>query len=278
MLKKVVIKLSGEALAGDAQTREFVGHVLEDAEMHVADGEALDEDYVNNTSRDFEKNILKLRFDDDIITGIILQIKHLMDEGVEIAVVVGGGNFWRGRDSKEDIDKVRSDQIGMMATVMNAVYLSDMFEKLGIESIVMTPVIIGTVTQQFSKKSALKFMSEKNVVIFAAGTGHPFFSTDTIAAIRTAELEADALLFAKNVDGVYDSDPRQNNRAVKLRSITYRDVIKNNLTVIDTAASAICEEQKILSIIFELNEPGAIIKCASGNDDDIYEIGTKVTV
>ncbi|MCL2396773.1 MAG: UMP kinase [Defluviitaleaceae bacterium] len=278
MYKRVVIKLSGEALAGMEQTRHYVGGFIDDTKRRVAEGRPVDDAYKDRKTAEMDKAKLRLRFDDNIIAGIISQIKSLVDSGVEVAVVVGGGNFWRGRDSKEDIDKVRSDQIGMMATVMNAVYLTDMFEKAGLDSVILTPVIIGTVTQQFSKKTALKYMAEKNVVIFAAGTGHPFFSTDTIAAIRTAELEADALLFAKNVDGVYDSDPRQNHRAVKLRSITYREVITNNLTVIDIAASAICEEQKILSIIFELNEPGAITKCVSGDEDAIYEIGTKVTV
>ena len=277
MYKRVVIKLSGEALAGMEQTRQFVGNFIDETIRRINDGRRIEEGYKDKKAVELDKAKLRLRFDDNIISDIISQIKLLMDSGVEVAVVVGGGNFWRGRDSKEDIDKVRSDQIGMMATVMNAVYLSDMFEKANLDSVILTPVIIGTVTQQFSKKAALKYMSEKNVVIFAAGTGHPFFSTDTIAAIRTAELEADALLFAKNVDGVYDSDPKQNNKAVKLRSITYRSVIQNNLTVIDTAASAICEEQNILSIIFALNEPGAITKCVSGDDDEIYKIGTKVT-
>ena len=161
---------------------------------------------------------------------------------------------------------------------MNALYLSDMFAKEEVDAVIMTPVIIGTITQQFSKKAALACMEDKSVVIFAGGTGHPFFSTDTIAAIRTAELEADALLFAKNVDGVYDSDPKRNNSAVKLQNIRYRRIIQDNLTVIDTAASAICEEQKILSIIFHLDEPGAIEKIVMGNDDDIYAIGTKVTI
>jgi len=278
MYKRVVIKLSGEALAGMEQTKQCVSGFIDETIRRINDGRRIEEGYKDKKAVELDKAKLRLRFDDNIISDIISQIKQLMDDGVEVAVVVGGGNFWRGRDSKEDIDKVRSDQIGMMATVMNAVYLSDMFEKANIDSVVLTPVIIGTVTQQFSKKTALKYMSEKNVVIFAAGTGHPFFSTDTIAAIRTAELEADALLFAKNVDGVYDSDPKQNHKAVKLRSITYRSVIQNNLTVIDTAASAICEEQNILSIIFALNEPGAIAKCVSGDDDEIYKIGTKVTV
>ncbi|MCL2752753.1 MAG: UMP kinase [Defluviitaleaceae bacterium] len=239
MFKRVVIKLSGEALAG---------------------------------------NNIAGRFDDKIIAGIIAQIRQLLDNDVQVSLVVGGGNFWRGRDSKDGMDKVKSDQIGMMATVMNAVYLTDMLEAGGIESLVMTPVIIGTVTQQFSKKAALSLMAKKNVIIFAAGTGHPFFSTDTIAAIRAAELEACALLFAKNVDGVYDADPRQNNKAVKKHHITYDEIIQNNLTVIDTAASAICREQRLLSIVFGLDEPGAIVKCASGDDEKIYEIGTKVTV
>jgi len=277
MYKRVVIKLSGEALAGMEQTQEYVGGFIDETQQMIDDGFEVDDTYKRAKAKELDKAKLRLRFDDNIIGGIISQIKEIMDEGVEVAVVVGGGNFWRGRDSKEDIDKVRSDQIGMMATVMNAVYLTDMFEKAGIDSVILTPVIIGTVTQQFSKKAALKYMAEKNIVIFAAGTGHPFFSTDTIAAIRTAELEADALLFAKNVDGVYDSDPNQNNKAIKLRNITYRNVIKNNLTVIDTAASAICEEQKIFSIIFKLDEPNAIITCVSGDEDEILKIGTTVT-
>ncbi|MCL2235137.1 MAG: UMP kinase, partial [Defluviitaleaceae bacterium] len=151
MFKRVVIKLSGEALAG--------------------------------------KSITKF-YDDNIISGIVLQIKELAEKGVGVALVVGGGNIWRGRDNNVNIDKVRTDQIGMMATVMNALYLADSFERAGVDAKVMTPVIVGTVTEQFSKRAALDHMDKKGVVIFAAGTGHPFFSTDTIAAIRTAELEA----------------------------------------------------------------------------------------
>ncbi|MCL2168528.1 MAG: uridine monophosphate kinase [Defluviitaleaceae bacterium] len=239
MFKRVIIKLSGEALAGNDQHKKF---------------------------------------DDGVILGIIGQLKKLVDDGVEVALVVGGGNFWRGRDSKDGMDKVKSDQIGMMATIMNALYLSDMLNGEGIDAVVMTPVIVGTVTQQFSKKAALQFMSEKSVVIFAAGTGHPFFSTDTIAAIRAAELEVCALLFAKTIDGVYDSDPKQNHAAVKQDHITYRHIIANNISVIDTAASSILEAQKILSIVFALNEPEAILKCITGDADTIFEIGTKVTV
>jgi len=232
----VVIKLSGEALAGRK---------------------------INNF------------FDDNIIKKIIVQIKELVEKGVGVALVVGGGNIWRGRDNAQ-VDKVRTDQIGMMATVMNALYLCDSFERVGVDAKIMTPVIVGTVTEQFSKRRALEHMNQGGVVIFAAGTGHPFFSTDTIAAIRTAELDACALLFAKNVDGVYTSDPRKNGDAIKLNQITYRQVIENNMTVIDTAASAICEQQGILSIIFGLDEPEAIVKCATGNNDIIYQIGTRV--
>jgi len=237
MFKRVVIKLSGEALAG--------------------------------------RNITKF-YDDNIISGIVLQIKELVEQGIGVALVVGGGNIWRGRDNNVNIDKVRTDQIGMMATVMNALYLEDSFERAGVHAKVMTPVIVGTVTEQFSKRIALDHMNSGGVVIFAAGTGHPFFSTDTIAAIRTAELDACALLFAKNVDGVYTSDPRKDGNATKLDHITYRQVIENNMTVIDTAASAICEQQGILSIIFGLDEPGAILKCATGDNEIIYQIGTRV--
>jgi len=278
MFNRVVIKLSGEALAGERKVQNFVEDFMQSILYQQSKGSNFDENFIKDATHSLEKSILKLRFDDYVIDEIISQIKQLLSLGVQVALVVGGGNFWRGRDSKQDMDKVRSDQVGMMATVMNAVYLSDMFEAAGVDSVILTPVIIGTVTQQFSKKAALQYMAEQNVVIFAAGTGHPFFSTDTIAAIRTAELEADVLLFAKNVDGVYDSDPRQNYKARKLDKITYRDVIKNNLTVIDTAASAICEEQKILSIIFGLNEPSGIVKIVRGNDEDIYKIATKVTV
>lgn len=237
MFRRVVIKLSGEALAG--------------------------------------RNITKF-YDDNIILGIVLQIKQLVKRGVGVALVVGGGNIWRGRDNNANIDKVRTDQIGMMATVMNALYLADSFERAGVNAKVMTPVIVGTVTEQFSKRSALEHMNKGGVVIFAAGTGHPFFSTDTIAAIRTAELEACALLFAKNVDGVYTADPKKDGNAKKLNRITYRQVIENNMTVIDTAASAICEQQGILSIIFGLDEHGAILKCATGDNEVIYQIGTRV--
>jgi len=238
MYKRVVIKLSGEALAGNG------------------DG----------------------RFDDNVIDRIVGQIIEIMRRGVQVSLVVGGGNFWRGRDAKAGMDRVRADQIGMMATVMNALYLTEAFRLKGVEAVIMTPLIVGVVTEQFSKAVALKHMAKGKIVIFAGGTGHPFFSTDTITAIRGAELEVDALLFAKNVDGVYDSDPRNNGKARKLKDITYRDIIVNDLKVIDIAASSICEEQELSSIIFGLDEPDGIILAATGADEDVYRIGTKVSV
>ena len=238
MYKRVVIKLSGEALAGNGD-----GH-----------------------------------FDDNVIDRIIGQIIEIMQKGVQVSLVVGGGNFWRGRDAKAGMDRVKADQIGMMATVMNALYLTEAFRLRDVEAVIMTPLIVGVVTEQFSKASALKYMKSGAAVIFAGGTGHPFFSTDTITAIRGAELECDALLFAKNVDGVYDSDPRNNGKARKLHNITYRDIITNDLKVIDIAASSILEEQKLESVIFGLDEPGGLVTAATGTDEEIRKIGTKVNV
>lgn len=238
MFKRIIIKLSGEALAG------------------------------NNSDA---------KFDDEVIDRITAQIINCMRKGTQVALVVGGGNFWRGRDAKPGMDRVKADQIGMMATVMNALYLTEAFREKGVEAVIMTPVIIGVVTEQFSKKRALDYMRQNVVVIFAGGTGHPFFSTDTITAIRGAELETDAILFAKNVDGVYDSDPRDNSRARKLKQITYKDIIINGLKVIDLAACSISEEQGLLSVIFGLDEPEGIELAASGKDENIFKIGTKVT-
>jgi len=237
VFKRIIIKLSGEALAGSGSRN----------------------------------------FDDNVIDRITQQITNCIKRGTQIALVVGGGNFWRGRDAKPGMDRVKADQIGMMATVMNALYLTEAFREKNIEAVIMTPVIIGVVTEQFSKKKALEYMRQGVVVIFAGGTGHPFFSTDTITAIRGAELETDAILFAKNVDGVYDSDPRDNSKARKMQQITYNDIIINGLKVIDLAACSISEEQNLLSVIFGLDEPDGIELAVSGTDENIFKIGTKVT-
>ena len=231
-MKRILLKLSGEALAGDRKTG----------------------------------------FDEPTVIAVAKQVKEIVDSGVQVGIVIGGGNFWRGRTS-ESIDRTKADQIGMMATVMNAVYLTDAFRQNGIHAVVQTPIPFGTVTELFSKDSALAHLEKGEVVIFAAGLGHPFFSTDTITALRGAELEADGLFFAKNIDGVYDDDPAVNPRAKKIDVIRSEDIVKNNLKVIDLAASALCFEQKIPVIIFGLNEENSIIRAVGGE-----KIGTIVTV
>lgn len=234
MYKRIVLKISGEALAGDK------------------DG---------------------VTFDDTIIWGLIDQIKEVMEKGTEVCLVVGGGNFWRGRSAASCMDRTKADQIGMLATVMNAVYLGDAFRQKGICAKVQTPIPFGTITELFSKESALAHLKNGEVVIFAAGLGHPFFSTDTITALRGAELDADALFFAKNIDGVYDDDPATNPNAKKIDQIKSEDIVKNNLKVIDVAATSLCFERKIPVIIFGLNEEKSIIRAVSGE-----KIGTIVTV
>lgn len=218
MYKRVILKLSGEALAG-------------------------------NTSK---------AFDNSTINNIISQVKDIMEKGIEVSIVVGGGNFWRGRGADSKMDRCKADQIGMMATIMNAIYLSDSFKQHNIDAIVMTPFIVGTMTEQFSKEKALNYLKKGKVLIFAGGVGHPFFSTDTITALRAAELNADLILFAKNIDGVYDKDPLIHNDAKKFDTILCRDIIEKNLKVIDIAAANLCYEQKVPVIIFGLLEENSI--------------------
>ncbi|MCL2407438.1 MAG: UMP kinase [Defluviitaleaceae bacterium] len=239
MYKRIILKLSGEALAGES----------------------------NNS----------FGFCDFTIEKIVGDIVSIANLGVEVALVVGGGNYWRGRSGAEWLDRAKSDQIGMVATVMNALYLAENFRKQGKHAVIMTPIIIGTVTEQFSKDRALEHLKQGTILIFAGGTGHPFFSTDTITAIRGLELSADALLFAKNVDGVYDKDPNKNSGAQKYTHVTYSHILANDLRVIDLAAMGLCMEVGITSVVFGLNEPGGLSKAVSGDDEKIYSIGTKVT-
>ena len=233
MYKRVILKLSGEALAGDTNQA----------------------------------------FDNKTINGFILQIKEIIKKGVEVCVVVGGGNFWRGRSANEAMDRTKADQIGMMATIMNAIYLSDSFAQNDIESVVMTPFVVGAMTEQFNKQTALKHLQNKKVLIFAGGIGHPFFSTDTVTALRACELEADAILFAKSIDGVYDKDPAKHCDAKKFDEIPCKDIVEKNLQVIDIAAANLCYEHKIPVIIFGLLEENSIIKAGTGE-----KIGTIVTI
>lgn len=233
MYNKVVLKLSGEALAGE-------------------------------TSKNF---------DNETIFSIIDQIKQIISMGTKTTLVVGGGNFWRGRSANPNMDRVKADQIGMLATVMNAIYVADCCRQKGIDAVVMTPIKIGTVTLEFSKDLANKLLNEGKVIIFAAGIGHPFFSTDTVTALRACELEADAILFAKAIDGVYDSDPATNPNAKKFDEIPCKDIVEKNLKVIDIAAANLCYENKIPVVIFGLAEDNGIVKAANGE-----KIGTVVTV
>lgn len=230
--KRVVLKLSGEALAGEA-------------------GTGFNESVVNKIARD---------------------IKTIVDMEVEVCLVIGGGNFWRGRASN-NMDRTKADQIGMLATIMNAIYFSEALKNLNIKSVIQTPIIVGTMTEQFSKDRAIEHLKSGRAVIFAGGTGHPFFSTDTITALRGSELEVDALLFAKNIDGVYDSDPKLNPNAKKFDTLKCEDIIKNNLKVIDLTAASLCLDQKIPIVIFDLNEDDGIKKAILKQN-----VGTIVTV
>lgn len=230
--KRVVLKLSGEALAGEA-------------------GTGFNESVVNKIARD---------------------IKTIVDMEVEVCLVIGGGNFWRGRASN-NMDRTKADQIGMLATIMNAIYFSEALKNLNIKSVIQTPIIVGTMTEQFSKDRAIEHLKSGRAVIFAGGTGHPFFSTDTITALRGSELEVDALLFAKNIDGVYDSDPKLNPNAKKFDTLKCEDIIKNNLKVIDLTAASLCLDQKIPIVIFDLNENDGIKKAILKQN-----VGTIVTV
>lgn len=221
--KRVLVKLSGEALAGEAQRG----------------------------------------FDHKVIIDVAKQLQILAEKGTEVSVVIGGGNFWRGRTSG-DMDRTKADQIGMLATVMNAIYVADACRSLGMATSVMTPFNIGSMTELFSKDKALAELKQGKIVFFAGGTGHPFFSTDTGAALRGAEIEVDALLFAKNIDGVYDSDPKTNAEAKKYDRISCQEMLRNDLKAIDTTAAALCIEQKLPIVVFDLGIENSIIRVANG--------------
>ena len=199
------------------------------------------------------------------------QVRSIKEMGSEVAIVIGGGNFWRGRSS-EGIDRVKADQIGMLGTVMNCLYVADVFAKEGMPSSVYTPYPIGLYTEVFNKDKAIRDLKEGKVVFFAGGTGHPFFSTDMGVALRAAETEADVILMAKNVDGVYDSDPAVNPNAKKFDSLTYKEMVEKTLKVIDLTAAAFLMETKIPSILFALDEEGSIQKAVAGE-----KIGTTLS-
>ncbi len=231
-MKRVLLKLSGEALAGDKKTG----------------------------------------FDEATCIQVANQVKKLVDADVQVGIVIGGGNFWRGRTS-ETIDRTKADQIGMLATVMNCIYVSEIFRYVGMDTQVLTPFECGSFTKLFSKDRANKYLNRGMVVFFAGGTGHPYFSTDTATVLRAIEIEAETILLAKAIDGVYDSDPKVNPNAKRYDEVSIQEVIDKKLAVVDLTASIMCMENKMPMYVFALNEEDSISKAISGTFN-----GTKVTV
>jgi uridylate kinase len=231
--KRVVIKLSGEALAGDA------GFGLAP----------------------------------QVVKSVAAQIKEVVDLGVEVALVVGGGNIWRGKIGAEmGMERANADYMGMLATVMNALALQDSLENLGVPTRVQSSIVMTQVAEPYIRRKAVRHLEKKRVVIFAAGTGNPYFSTDTTASLRAAEIGADVILMAKNnVDGVYSADPKVDANAVKYEELTYLDVIQKGLQVMDSTASTLCMDNDIDLVVFSLMEDGNIKRAVMGE-----KIGTTV--
>ena len=228
-MKRVLLKLSGEALAGEK----------------------------------------KFGFDEAICKNVAAQVKPAYDEGLQIGVVIGGGNFWRGRTS-DAIDRPKADQIGMLATVMNAIYVSEIFRNAGMKTEILTPFAVGTMTKMFSKDLANECFAQGKIVFFAGGTGHPYFSTDTGVVLRAIEMEAEMILLAKSIDGVYDSDPAKNPDARKYDTVTIDEVIEKKLQVVDLTASIMCLEQKMPMAVFGLDEEGSIERALKGQISGTY--------
>ena len=204
-------------------------------------------------------------FDPKVLEDISKVIKKCSDMGVEIAIVVGGGNFWRGRTSK-DFNRTRADHIGMLATVMNSLALQSALEAEGVITRVQTAIEMRQIAETYIRDKAMSHLKRGKVVIFGCGTGNPFFSTDTTAALRAAEIEADAILLAKNVDAVYDSDPAVNPDAKKFKKLSYKEVLARGLKVMDTTATSLCMDNNIPILVFGISEPENIIKVLCGEN------------
>lgn len=228
--KRVLLKVSGEALAGDKKTG----------------------------------------FDFDVINPICKAVKRCTDAGIEVGIVVGGGNLWRGRSSGA-MDRTRADHIGMLATAMNALALADALESLGVETRVQTALHMTSVAEPYIRGRAVRHLEKGRVVIFGCGTGNPFFSTDTAAALRAAEIEADVLMKATMVDGVYDKDPHKFADAKKYETLTFTDVVTKQLGVMDATAAALCRDNKTTMLVFDLSRPDNIFDACMGEN-----IGTLV--
>ena len=209
-------------------------------------------------------------FDEATCLDVAGQVKQRVDGGHEVAIVIGGGNFWRGRNSSKIIERTKSDQIGMLGTIMNCVYVSEIFRTLGMKTEVFTPFTVGAFTTLFSKDAALEALAAGKVIFFAGGTGHPYFSTDTGTTLRAIEIEADAIMLAKAIDGVYDSDPKTNPAAVKYDRISIGEVLDKKLQVVDLTATIMCYENKMPMLVFGLNEENSIVKALSDDFDGTY--------
>ena len=231
-MRRILLKLSGEALAGEKKTG----------------------------------------FDEPTVRKVALQVKELVDDGIQVGIVIGGGNFWRGRTS-ENIDRTKADQIGMLATVMNCIYVSEIFRSTGLQTNILTPFVCGAFTELFSKDKANSCFAQGQVVFFAGGTGHPYFSTDTGVVLRAIEVEAEVILLAKAIDGVYDDDPNKNPNAKKFDEVSIDEVVARNLQVVDMTASILARDNKMPMWVFGLNEENSIVNTVKGKFN-----GTKVTV
>ena len=211
-------------------------------------------------------------YNDELIENIANQVKTIVNKGTDVGVVIGGGNYWRGR-SNDNIDRTKADQIGMLATIMNCIYVSEIFRSQGLKTNILTPFECGSMTKLFSKDRANKYFEKGMVVFFAGGTGHPYFSTDTGIVLRAIELDADAILLAQAIDGIYDSDPKLNPEAKKYDTISIIEVVEKKLGVIDMTASGMCMENKMPLMVFGLEEENSIVNALSGKFN-----GTVVTV
>ena len=209
-------------------------------------------------------------FDFNVMNEICSSIKTVVDAGAEVGIVVGGGNFWRGRSSG-DMDRTRADSIGMLATVMNSLALQEAFLQLGVDARVQSAVQISGVVEMFNRDNAVRHLEKGRLVIFAGGTGNPFFSTDSGAALRAAQINADVLLKATNVDGVYDKDPNKFDDAVKFDTLTHADVVEKGYGVMDSTAAALCKDNNIPILVFNLQDPENIFRAVTGEN-----IGTLV--
>ncbi len=201
--------------------------------------------------------------DTSTVTEISKNIKKIVDMGVSVAIVVGGGNFWRGR-SGENMDRTRADHMGMLATVINALALGDALESQGIQTRVQTAIEMRQIAEPYIRGKAVRHLEKGRVVIFGCGTGNPFFSTDTTAALRAAEIDAEIILLAKKVDAVYDSDPNVNPNAKKFDKLTYIDVLNKGLGVMDSTATSLCMDNNIPILVFGLDDPENIVRAVEG--------------